>query len=283
MIETNKDASIRDIKDWSITDFLVSDKHLFLVFLRKDLRDIAAVEFIRHTIQCNSFPPWEDATGDLKSNIIEASPEQAEKIASHPDVVRITPIEATSLEDYDDMEPEDDSTRTVYVVRPENRRDKDQCLAIHASLKDIFQDELQPQELGPYGISHWKVNTTSDQVPLAAKIEGVRSIVSLEQYLRKKSETSVTRKRRIIKPLGIDNQDQCKATDAALRNLFGANLICKLLYDGGICHWMAMLSSQEVRRAAAVEGVSSVRTAVLGMSGLGLDPGPNLSNVCNHK
>ncbi|KAF5607999.1 hypothetical protein FPANT_628 [Fusarium pseudoanthophilum] len=286
VIEANNDGSIRDIEDWPISDFsdfLTDDKHLFLVFVRKDLRDIAAVEFIRHTIQCTSFPPWEDATSDLKSNIIEATPIQAEKIASHPDIVRITPIEETILEDDTECEivPEDVSNRTVYVVRPTNRRDRDQCLAIHASLKDIFQDELQPQELGPYGVSHWKVNTTSDQVPLAAKIEGVKYVIPLEQYVLRKSDTSVSRKRRIIKPIGTDNQEQCKATDAALRNIFGGNLVRKLLHDGGICHWTAMLSSQEARRATAVEGVSSVRTAMLGRSSL--DPGPHPLNVCNHK
>jgi hypothetical protein len=219
----------------------------------------------------------------LKSNIIEATPKQAEKIASHPDIARITPIEGTILEDDTDYEivPEDDSNKTVYVVRPTNRRDRDQCLAIHASLKDIFQDELQPQELEPYGVSHWKVNTTIDQVPLAAKIEGVKYVVPLEQYVLKRSEASVSRKRRIIKPMGTDNQEQCKATDTALRNIFGANLSRKLLQNGGICHWTAMLSSQEARRATAVEGVSSVRTAMLGRSSLG--PGPHPLDACNHK
>ncbi|KAF5638003.1 hypothetical protein F52700_4706 [Fusarium sp. NRRL 52700] len=206
-----------------------SEKHLFLVFLRKDLGDISAVEFIRHSIQCSGFSPWADATGDLKSTIIEATPKQAKDIASHPDIVRMTPVEATILED--DTEPDDDSTRTVYVVRPTNRKDKDQCSVIHASLKDIFQDKLQPQELGPHGVSHWKVDATSDQVPLAASIQGVRSVIRLDQYLLKKSETSAMKKRRIIKPIGIDNQERCKATGTALRNIFGANLVPKVLQD----------------------------------------------------
>ncbi|SCO42599.1 uncharacterized protein FFMR_06867 [Fusarium fujikuroi] len=195
--EANKDRLSRDSP--------TSEKHLFLVFLRKDLRDVSAVEFIRHTIQCNSFPPWEDATEDLKSNIIEATPKQAEKIKSHRDIVRITPIEATSLED--DLEPEEYSPKTPYVVRATNRRDKDACHVTHASLKDIFQDQLQPQELGTHGVGLWKVNSTSDQVPLAAKIQGVRSIVPLDQYLLKEAETSATRKRRMIRPIAIHYQE----------------------------------------------------------------------------
>ncbi|KAF5987318.1 hypothetical protein FCOIX_1023 [Fusarium coicis] len=232
--------------------------------------------------QKSDLPPWEDASCDLKSNIIEATPKQAEKIASHPDIARMTPIEGTILEDDTDCEivPEDGSNRTVYVVRPTNRRDRDQCLAIHASLKDIFQDELQPQEFEPYEISHWKVNTKSDQVPLAARIEGVKYVVPLEQYLLKRFEASVLRKRMIIKPMGTDNQEQCKATDTALKNILGANLIRKLLKDGGICHWTAMLSWEEARRATDVEGVSSVLTAMSGRSSLG--PGPHPLNVCNH-
>ncbi|KAF4499643.1 Subtilisin [Fusarium agapanthi] len=255
-----------------------SEKNLFLVFLSKDLQDIAAVEFIRHTIQCTSFPPWADATGDLKSNIIEATAKQAEKIASHPDIAHITPIEATGLED--DTEPEDDSTRTVYVVRPTNRRDKDQCRDIHASLKEIFQDHLQPRELGPHGVSHWKVNSTNDQVPLAAKVQGVRSIVTLEQHLLEKSEAAVIRRRRMIRPIAVEYQDECKTTDTALKNLFGANVIPRLLQDGRISHWTAMLSSEEARQASALEGVFSVRTAVLGRNGpVSVSPP---ANACNN-
>ncbi|QGI63879.1 hypothetical protein CEK27_007850 [Fusarium fujikuroi] len=172
--------------------------------------------------QESDFPPWEDATEDLKSNIIEATPKQAEKIKSHRDIVRITPIEATSLED--DLEPEEYSPKTPYVVRATNRRDKDACHVTHASLKDIFQDQLQPQELGTHGVGLWKVNSTSDQVPLAAKIQGVRSIVPLDQYLLKEAETSATRKRRMIRPIAIHYQDRCKSTDNALKDLFGANV-----------------------------------------------------------
>ncbi|KAF5252926.1 hypothetical protein FANTH_2251 [Fusarium anthophilum] len=237
-----------------------SEKNLFLVFLRKDLKDIAPVEFIRHTIQCTSFPPWTDATGDLKSNIIEATPKQAEKIASHPDIVRITPIEATCLQD--DTEPEDDSPRTVYVVRPTNRRDKDQCSGIHASLKEIFQDHLEPQEIGSHGVRYWKVNSINEQVPLAAKIQGVRSIVTLDQHLLTKSESAATRKRRMIRPIAVECQDGCKTTDTALKNLFGTNVIPRFLQDGRISHWAAMLSSEEAKQALALEGVFSVRTAV---------------------
>ncbi|KAF5549797.1 subtilisin [Fusarium mexicanum] len=242
-----------------------SEKNLFLVFLRKDLRDIAAVELIRHTIQCTSFPPWADATGDLKSNIIEATPKQAEKIASHPDITRITPIEATCLED--DTEPEDDSPRTVYVVRPTNRRDKDQCSDIHASLKEIFQDHLEPQELRSHRVSYWKVNSTNEQVLLAAKIQGVRSIVTLDQYLLKQSEAAVIRKRRMIRPIAVECQDGCKTTDTALKNLFGTNVVPRFLQDGRISHWTAMLSSEEAKQALALEGVFSVRTALLGRNG----------------
>ncbi|KAF5561544.1 hypothetical protein FPHYL_6140 [Fusarium phyllophilum] len=233
--------------------------------------------------QESDFPPWEDATCDLKSNIIEATIRQAEKIASHPDISRITAIEGTILEDDTDYDvvPEDDSNRTVYVVRPTNRRDKDQCLAIHASLKGIFQDELQPQELGPLGVSHWKVNSTSDQVALAGKIQGVSSIVPLDQDLHKKAEKSVQRKRRMIRPIEIEDQEQCKATSNALKGLFGANVVPRLLQDGRLCHWTAMLSSEEARQATAVEGVFSVRTAVLGRNGSVLGPYP--ANSCNHR
>lgn len=260
--ETNEDRLSRDSP--------ASEKLLFLVFLKKDSGDIEAVEFIRQTIRCTSFPPWEDALGDLKSNIIEATPVEAEKIRSHRDIVRIMPIEATSLED--DLEPEEDSPKTPYVIRATNRRDKDACRVTHASLKEIFQDQLQPQEFGPHGVGLWNVNSTSDQVPLAAKIQGVRSVVPLDQYLVKESESSATRKRRMIRPIAIHYQNRCKATDNALKDLFGANVVHRLLADGRISHWTAMLSSEEAKQARAVEGVFSVRTAASGRRALVSEP-----------
>ncbi|KAH7151325.1 hypothetical protein DER46DRAFT_665315 [Fusarium sp. MPI-SDFR-AT-0072] len=162
------------------------DKHLFLVFLRRAVRDVAAVEFIRHTFQCNSSTPWENVTGDLQYNIIEVTPRQAEQLASYPDIVRITPVEATGVEE--DIQHEDDSTKEVYIVRPTNRRDKDQYRATHASLKAIFQDQMQPQDIGLYGVNLWKINLTDDQVPLVAKVKGFKSLVPLDEYRSRYAE-----------------------------------------------------------------------------------------------
>jgi hypothetical protein len=193
--------------------------------------------------------------------------------------VRVTPVEATTTEE--NIQHDDGSTKKSYMVWPVNRRDKDQCRATHVSLKEIFNDQMQPQDFGSYGVTLWKVDSTREQVPLAEKIEGVRSIVPLDQYLLRNSAEPVQRKYRMIKPVGIDDQDQCKETDTALRDLFGDYVTPKLLQDGRICHWRALLSSEEMRQAEAVEGVRSVRTATLGRRGPG--PGPYTANVCNHR
>ncbi|KAM5386019.1 hypothetical protein ACJA88_002169 [Fusarium oxysporum] len=254
-------------------------KHLYLIFLSRPVNDVTVVEFIKATLQCGSLPLWESVGADLKSNIIEATTEEAEKLTSHPDIVRVTPIEATTTEE--DIQHDDCSNKKSHVVWPLNRRDKDQCRTTHLSLKEIFKDHVQPQDVGSYGVKPWKIDSTRDQVSLAERIEGVRSIVPLDQYLLKNSAKSVLRKRRMIKPVGIEDQDQCKATGTALRDLFGDYVTPKLLQDGRICHWMALLSSEEMGQAAAVGGVLSVRTAALGRRGPG--PGPHPANVCNHR
>ncbi|KAF4953514.1 hypothetical protein FGADI_5848 [Fusarium gaditjirri] len=239
-----------------------SDKHLFLVFLRGAARDIAAVEHIRHTIQCNSFPPWENVAGGLQSNIIEATPRQTEQIASHPSVVRITRVEAADVEE--DMQLEDDSTKELYIVRPTDRRDKDQCRAAHALLKDMFQDQMQPQDIGPYGVNVWKLNLTDDQVPLVSKIKGVKSPEPLVEYLSKCSETPGGKKNRIIKPLDAEDEKQCKATYATLKVMFGDHVVKRLRQNGKFYSWEALLSSGEKAQAKTIQGVLSVRTFHVG-------------------
>lgn len=80
----------------------------------------------------------------------------------------------------------------------------------------------------------------------------------------------------MIRPIVIHYQNRCKATDNALKDLFGAHVVTRLLVDGRISHWTAMLSSEEAKQATAVEGVFSVRTAAVGRSAL--VPGPNPTN-----
>ncbi|KAK2123731.1 hypothetical protein NOF04DRAFT_1349292 [Fusarium oxysporum II5] len=250
-------------------------KHLYLIFLSRPVNDVTAVEFIKATLQCGSIPLWESVGAGLKSNIIEATTEEAEKLTSHPDIVRVTLVEATTTEE--DIQHDDCSNKKSHVVWPLNRRDKDQCSTTHLSVKEIFKGQMQPQDVGSYGVKLWKIDSTRDQVSLAEKIQGVRSIVPLDQYLLKNSGKPVLRKRRIIKPVRIEDQDQCKATGTALRDLFGDYVTPKLLQDGRICHWRALLSSEEMGQAATVGGVLSVRTAALGRRGPG--PGPHPANV----
>ncbi|KAK2694766.1 hypothetical protein QWA68_005416 [Fusarium oxysporum] len=254
-------------------------KHLYLILLSRPVNDVTAVEFIKATLQCGSIRLWESVGAGLKSNIIEATTEEAEKLTSHPDIVRVTPVEATTTEE--DIQHDDCSNKKSHVVWPLNRRDQHQCRATHLSLKEIFKDHMQPQDVGSYGVKLWKIDSTRDQVSLAEKIEGVRSIGPLDQYLLKSLAKSVLRKRRIIKLVRIEDQDQCKATGTALRDLFGDYVIPKLLQDGRICHWRVLLSSEEMGKAATVGGVLSVRTAALGRRGPG--PGPHPANVCNHR
>ncbi|KAJ4123475.1 hypothetical protein NW765_006497 [Fusarium oxysporum] len=124
-------------------------KHLCLIFLSRPVNDVTVVELIKATLQCGSLPLWESVGADLKSNIIEATTEEAEKLTSHPDIVRVTPIEATTTEE--DIQHDDCSNKKSHVVWPLNRRDKDQCLTTHLSLKEIFKDHVQPQDVGSYG------------------------------------------------------------------------------------------------------------------------------------
>ncbi|TVY74607.1 hypothetical protein Focb16_v004993 [Fusarium oxysporum f. sp. cubense] len=137
-------------------------KHMYLIFLSRPVNDVTAVEFIKAILQCGSLPLWESVGADLESNIIEATTEEVEKLTSHPDIVRVTPVEATTTEE--DIQHGDCSNKKSHVVWPLNRRDKDQCCTTHLSLKEIFKDQMQPQDVGSYGVKLWKIDSTRDQV-----------------------------------------------------------------------------------------------------------------------
>ncbi|KAL5593592.1 hypothetical protein FOBRF1_012694 [Fusarium oxysporum] len=251
-----------------------TDKQIFLVSIKRAVNNEAATNLIKSTLHSDGPFAWEEISAELKSSIIEATPGQIENLANHPDIVRVTPIEATTTEG--DMQHDDDVTKRRYILHPINRRDIDQCRATRASLQERFQYQMEPQDFGTSGVTPWKLDPTRDE-----RLEGVKSMVPLDEYRPKNREAVVQKENRMIKPVGIDDQGQCKTIENALKDLFGDHISTKLLRDGRICHWRALLSSEEVAQAKAIQGVLSVHTVSLGRRGPG--PGPHPKNVCIHR
>ncbi|KAF9779919.1 hypothetical protein IL306_001089 [Fusarium sp. DS 682] len=248
-----------------------SDEHLFLVFLRRATDDDAAVKFIMSTLLCDTLPPWEEISAELKSNIIEATPEQVEKLANHADIERVVPVEAIAQEEAM-PELEDASTKKSYVVWPVNPHDRDQCRATHASLKARFQGQVQAQEVEAWEFGNayfwkWKIPLTKDEVSQVENIEGVKAVSPEAVPLPKSSKDPLKRRTKTIRPVDPEDQNQCEATDSALKNLFGGFVSASRLRDDKICWWNASLSPEEVAKAEAIPGVLSVRTHHRGRRG----------------
>ncbi|KAH7194399.1 peptidase S8/S53 domain-containing protein [Fusarium oxysporum] len=151
-----------------------TDKQIFLVSIKRAVNNEAATNLIKSTLHSDGPFAWEEISAELKSSIIEATPGQIENLANHPDIVRVTPIEATTTEG--DMQHDDDVTKRRYIVHPINRRDIDQCRATQNALKDLFGDHISTKLLRDGRICHWRALLSSEEVAQAKAIQGVLSV-----------------------------------------------------------------------------------------------------------
>ncbi|VTT64489.1 unnamed protein product [Fusarium fujikuroi] len=198
--------------------------------------------------QESDFPPWEDATEDLKSNIIEATPKQAEKIKSHRDIVRITPIEATSLED--GLEPEEESPKAPYVAMADESSSSNRGGLLYTVFLRRTPDantnvDLIPNALAREDLSSWvdiDEQTISKTISATSgEISTIRRRPDFERVIRLEAATYETailqqqeyleRSGYIILPNDPGTQGQCKATNSSLDLLFGTDIEAQMIVE----------------------------------------------------
>ncbi|KAG5657902.1 hypothetical protein KAF25_007935 [Fusarium avenaceum] len=178
-------------------------RDLYTFFIKTDVNRTATIDFVKSTLKITVTFSWADVDDGRLSTMIDASTIELATLVNHENVmraVRFVPKE------------QDVPLKAKYRISAVGGKDRQHFEATTASLNALIKGIFAE------GRTMWEAYLSEDEKLQIQSIDGVSEVTRIQSaYLNQKGKPLKTRY--IIFPTDPDNQEQYKATEAALKVL----------------------------------------------------------------
>ncbi|KAI6765552.1 hypothetical protein HG530_006622 [Fusarium avenaceum] len=227
-------------------------RDLYTLFIKADANSTATIEFVKSTLKITCTFSWSDAEDGLLSTMIDASTIELGILVKHKNVVRAVRF----LPKEQGVPP-----KARYLISSIDATDRQQFDATTASLNDLIKGQFAE------GRTMWEAYLSEDEVLQVQSIDGVSGVsCTLCVYPNRKGKPLNTRY--AVVPTDPDNQEQCKATEAALKVLLNKQFRDSTHQGCSVLDWeVKSLTDKQKLEIEKMDGVCHVRQIHMGRRG----------------
>lgn len=225
-------------------------RDLYTLFIKADANSTATIEFVKSTLKITCTFSWADADDDLLSTMLDASTIQLATLVKHENIVRAVRF----MPKEQGVPP-----KARYLISSIDATDRQQFDSTTASLNALIKGQFAE------GRTMWEAYLSEDEAQQVQSIDGVSGVsCTLCVYPNRKGKPLKTRY--AVVPTDPDNQEQCKATEAALKSLLKKQFRDK---ECSIQRWeVTSLTDDQKLEIEKMDGVSRVGKIHMGRRGV---------------
>jgi hypothetical protein len=228
-------------------------RDLYTLSIRAGTNSTATIDFVKSTLKITGTFSWADVDDGLLSTIIDASTIELATLLKHENVVgavRFVPKEQG-------VPP-----KARYIIRAVHGIDQQQFEATTASLNALIKGQFAETW------KSWEAYLSEDEKLQVQSIGGVSRVTSSRRAYPNRYGKPL-KKRYLVFPTDPDNQEQCKATEIALKILLNKQFRDSTLHEGRTLDWeVKSLTDEQKLEIEKMDGVSRVSQIHRGRRGV---------------
>jgi WD40 repeat protein len=213
---------------------------LYTLFIKADANSTATIDFVKSTLKITGTFSWADTDDGLLSTMIDASTIELATLVKHENIVRAVQF----MPKEQGVPP-----KARYLVSSVDATDRQQFDATTASLNALIKGQFAE------GRTMWEAYLSEDEALQIQSIDDVSGVSCiLWVYPNRKGKPLTTRY--AVVPTDPDNQEQYKATEAALKVLLNKQFRDE---ECSIQRWeVTSLTDEQKLEIEKMDGVSRV-------------------------
>jgi hypothetical protein len=229
-------------------------RDLYTLFIKADANSAATINFVESTLRITGTFSWADVDDGLLSTMIDASTIELAALVKHKSVVRVVRL----LPKEQGVPP-----KARYLISAIDGIDRQQFEATTASLNALIKGQFTNFRRRKM----WEAFLSEEEKLQVQSIDGVSGVSFTGQaYPNRKGKPLETRY--VVFSTDPDNQEQCKATETALKTLLN-DQFRELPHEGYCSRWVVKsLTDEQKLEIEKMDGVSRVKQIHRGRRGV---------------
>lgn len=227
-------------------------RDLYTLFIKADANSTATIDFVKSTLKITCTFSWADANDGLMSTMIDASTIELGILVKHENIVKAVRF----MPKEQGVPP-----KARYLISSIDATDRQQFDATTVSLNALIKGQFAE------GRTMWEAYLSEDEALQIQSIDGVSGVsCTLRRYPNRQGKPLT--KRYYVFPTDPDNQEQCRATEAALKVLLNKQFRDSTHHGCSVLDWeVKSLTDEQKLEIEKMDGVCHVRQIHMGRRG----------------